>query len=80
MQEENLETKQVSWSVYKIYAKSVGLSLTLWVLVLMIVNQVLSVGTNFWLAEWSDDPDSSIPSVRDTYLGKTYIRHFNHAT
>ena len=27
------------------------------------------MSTNFWLAEWSDDPESAVPAVRDLYLG-----------
>ena len=31
--------------------------------------QIFSVSTNLWLAQWSDDPDSAVISVRNTYLG-----------
>ena len=31
--------------------------------------EIIFPGTNFWLAAWSDDPDSAIPSIRDMYLG-----------
>lgn len=29
----------------------------------------LSVYGNIWLSQWTDDPQSSIPHVRDMYLG-----------
>ena len=66
---ETLETKKVSRKVYWIYAQAVGLVVTLTTILLMIANQGFTLGTNFWLAEWSDDPDSAIPSVRNLYLG-----------
>ena len=66
---EVLETKSVNKEVYITYAKAVGLWVTFFTLLLQVVTQVFSVGTNFWLAAWSDDPDSAIPKVRDTYLG-----------
>ena len=31
--------------------------------------QIFSVGTNVWLAKWSDDPDSTQVPVRNLYLG-----------
>ena len=66
---EVLETKSVNKEVYITYAKAVGLWVTFFTLLLQVVTQVFSVGTNFWLAAWSDDPDSVAPKVRDTYLG-----------
>ncbi|TRY70343.1 hypothetical protein TCAL_02430 [Tigriopus californicus] len=67
--EEKLETKAVSMGVYLYYARAIGLLVTLSILVLYGVNQGFSVGTNVWLAKWSDDPDSAIPSIRNMYLG-----------
>lgn len=69
MQAENLETTSVKSHVYVSYAKAVGVSVAVSTLFLMILNQIFSVGTNFWLAAWSDDPDSAIPKIRNTYLG-----------
>ena len=66
---ETLETKKVNKKVYFIYAQAVGIIVTLATITLMIANQGFSLGTNFWLAEWSDDPDSAIPKVRNMYLG-----------
>jgi ATP-binding cassette, subfamily C (CFTR/MRP), member 1 len=31
--------------------------------------QGFSVGTNLWLSEWSDDPNSADPPIRNLYLG-----------
>lgn len=69
IQKELLETKSVDKRVYIIYAKAVGLWVAFFTFFLQVVTQVFSVGTNFWLAKWSDDPNSATPSVRDTYLG-----------
>ena len=66
---ETLETKKVNREVYWVYAKAVGLLVTFMSIFLCVINQVFTVGTNFWLAEWSDDPDSAIPHVRNVYLG-----------
>ena len=66
---ETLETKKVNREVYWVYAKAVGLVVTFMSIFLCVINQVFTVGTNFWLAEWSDDPDSAIPHVRNVYLG-----------
>ena len=66
---ETLETKKVNKKVYFTYAYAVGIILTLATIILQVANQGFSLGTNFWLAEWSDDPDSAIPKVRDMYLG-----------
>ena len=66
---ETLETTKVNRQVYIIYAKAVGLGVSVTILLLQVVTQVFSLGTNFWLAAWSDDPDSGIPEVRNVYLG-----------
>ena len=67
--DETLETTKVKGQVYLIYAKAVGWGVSVSILLLQIVTQVFSIGTNFWLAAWSDDPDSGIPEVRNVYLG-----------
>ena len=69
MVREKVETKEVKWSVYVFYAQAVGMFTASMVLLFALLTQVFSVGTNFWLAEWSDDPNSAIPKIRDTYLG-----------
>nr|AHK05642.1 ATP-binding cassette transporter sub-family C member 1 isoform X4 [Tigriopus japonicus] len=67
--EEKLETKAVSIEVYLYYARAIGICVTFSILLLYAVNQGFSVGTNVWLAKWSDDPNSAIPSIRNLYLG-----------
>eukprot|EP00095_Tigriopus_kingsejongensis_P008533 maker-scaffold81_size397536-snap-gene-2.18 protein:Tk08533 transcript:maker-scaffold81_size397536-snap-gene-2.18-mRNA-1 annotation:"multidrug resistance-associated protein 1 isoform x4" len=67
--EEKLETSAVSNAVYVYYAKAIGLFVTITIFGLYAVNQAFSVGTNVWLAKWSDDPQSAIPKYRDMYLG-----------
>lgn len=69
MQAEHLETSKVSSGVYLAYAKAVRISVAVTIVLTNVLTQVFSVGTNFWLAEWSDDPNSSEPTQRNTYLG-----------
>ena len=68
MTKERLETKAVALHIYTFYFKAVGVSTVLIVILLSIASQGLSVGTNVWLSEWSDDPDSAEVSVRNFYL------------
>ena len=69
MVKEKVETTEVKWSIYLYYAKAVGVLTTSLIFAFALLTQVLQVSTNFWLAEWSDDPDSAVPAVRDRYLG-----------
>lgn len=34
-----------------------------------VANQAFSVYSSMWLSDWSDDPDNSVPHIRDLYLG-----------
>ncbi len=67
--QERVETESVKFKVYLAYAHAVGMWVAILVLGFQVLNQVFAVGTNIWLAEWSDDPNSSVPSVRNKYLG-----------
>lgn len=69
MTREKLETKSVTTEVYGFYFKSVGIISVIAIFILSIITQILSIGTNVWLSEWSDDPDSAEPKVRNVYLG-----------
>jgi ATP-binding cassette subfamily C (CFTR/MRP) protein 1 len=69
MVKEKVETKEVKWSIYISYAKAVGLLTASIIFASAFLTQVFNVMTNFWLAAWSDDPNSAEPKVRDTYLG-----------
>ncbi|CAH1990666.1 unnamed protein product [Acanthoscelides obtectus] len=71
---EKAETGSVSWAVYKHYIKSIGLLLMLTTLVLNMVYQGFSVGSNVWLGIWADDKDiiknGTVDTARrDMYLG-----------
>jgi hypothetical protein len=46
---------QVKWSVYKHYLMSVGVLASAVTVVMNLVLQVFQVGSNYWLAEWSND-------------------------
>ncbi|KAL3269849.1 hypothetical protein HHI36_008907 [Cryptolaemus montrouzieri] len=72
---EKAETGSVSFEVYKHYLKSIGLFLTLATVVLNMIFQGFSVGSNFWLVKWSNDStiikDDNTTDVdkRNMYLG-----------
>jgi hypothetical protein len=52
MVDEKIETTAVKKDVYFYYARAVGISVAVGTLILQIVNQGFSLGTNFWLAKW----------------------------
>jgi hypothetical protein len=52
MVDEKVETSAVKKDVYFYYARAVGLSVAVGTLLLQVVNQCFSLGTNFWLAKW----------------------------
>ena len=52
MVDEKVETSAVKKDVYFYYARAVGLSVAAGTLLLQVVNQCFSLGTNFWLAKW----------------------------
>lgn len=71
---EKAETGSVKWEVYKHYLKSIGLFLTVLTLILNMVFQGFSIGSNMWLSAWSTDPEIVVDNVtntakRDLYLG-----------
>ena len=68
MTSEFLETKAVNKAVYSFYFKAVGLQITVYILLLNIIQQALSIGTNVWLSEWSDDPKAGEVKMRNIYL------------
>ena len=69
MTSEYVETKAVDKAVFFFYFKAVGIQVTIWIVILNILQQGLTIGTNVWLGEWSDDPDSAETKVRNMYLG-----------
>lgn len=71
---EKAETGSVKWEVYKHYLKSIGLCLTVLTLILNMVFQGFSIGSNMWLSAWSTDTEIVVNNVtntgkRDLYLG-----------
>ncbi|KAG5890605.1 hypothetical protein JTB14_005118 [Gonioctena quinquepunctata] len=72
---EKAETGNVSWAVYKHYLKSIGLVFMLATLVLNLIYQGFSVGSNVWLGRWADDANMTDDNGtvdtgrRDLYLG-----------
>ncbi|KAJ8967485.1 hypothetical protein NQ314_002799 [Rhamnusium bicolor] len=71
---EKAETGSVSWDVYKHYLRSIGMFLTLATVLLNMVFQGFSIGSNVWLGVWADDNttvvnNTVVTSKRDLYLG-----------
>ena len=67
---EKSETGSVKWEVYKHYLKSIGWTLSIATVVLNMVFQTFSIGSNVWLSKWSsDNTTTDDPGKRDMYLG-----------
>ncbi|KAL4706573.1 hypothetical protein ACJJTC_015771, partial [Scirpophaga incertulas] len=71
---EKAETGSVKWSVYKHYLMSVGVLASVVTVLMNLILQVFQVGSNYWLAEWSNDEKMIVDGVvdksrRDLYLG-----------
>lgn len=70
IEQEKSEVGSVKWAVYKHYLKSIGVGLTLLTILLNIVYQGFSVGSNLWLTKWSTDKEAAFDtSLRNMYLG-----------
>ncbi|CAH8644795.1 unnamed protein product [Schistosoma rodhaini] len=54
-QPEKVLTGRVNFRVFFIYIKNIGLLYSLLVLLFYPINHLLSLGTNLWLADWSND-------------------------
>ncbi|XP_075974897.1 multidrug resistance-associated protein 1-like isoform X2 [Anticarsia gemmatalis] len=71
---ETTETGKVKWAVYKHYLSNVGVAASVATAFIYILLNSLQVGTNFWLARWSDDDNVLVNGTvdtkkRDMYLG-----------
>nr|XP_008197328.1 PREDICTED: multidrug resistance-associated protein 1 isoform X6 [Tribolium castaneum] len=71
---EKAETGSVKWIVYKHYLKSIGVFLTVATILLNMLFQGFSIGSNVWLGVWADDDTVVVDNVTDTgkrdfYLG-----------
>lgn len=63
---EKSETGSVKWDVYKHYLKSIGIILSISTVVLNMIFQGFSIGSNMWLSRWSSDPNAgNDTSLRD---------------
>lgn len=70
IEQEKAETGSVKWPVYKHYFRSIGMVLSISTILLNLLFQGFSIGSNIWLARWStDEAASNDTSVRDMYLG-----------
>lgn len=70
IEQEKSEVGSVKWDVYKHYLKSIGVSLTILTIVLNIVYQAFSIGSNMWLSKWSNDKSAANDTdTRNMYLG-----------
>jgi len=47
---------QVPFSVYRLYAKSLGVALSCGMFVFFLISQVSAIYSNVWLSEWTSDP------------------------
>ena len=79
MQDEKVETKAVSSTVYSFYFKAVGILAVISIFVLNIITQIVSIGTNIWLSAWSDDPNSADIGTRNMYLSVYGVLGFGSA-
>lgn len=67
--EEGAEEGSVKWEVYKHYLKSFGVAYTVVTIVLIIVFQGFSVGSNMWISQWSSDKTvGNDTAKRDMYI------------
>lgn len=70
---EKAETGSVKWDVYKHYLKSIGVFLTCSTLLLNLVFQGFSIGSNIWLTIWSADNTTVVDGVADTAKRDMYL-------
>ena len=64
----NVNVDQVSFSVYRLYAKSLGVALSCGMLVFFLLSQVASIYSNVWLSEWTSDPLLMNTTISNTSL------------
>jgi ATP-binding cassette, subfamily C (CFTR/MRP), member 1 len=70
IEQEKSETGSVKWDVYKHYLKSIGWTLAAATVVLNMIFQGFSIGSNIWLSKWSSDNITvNDTGKRDMYLG-----------
>lgn len=66
---ESIEEGSVKWAVYKHYLKSFGIGFSIMTIVLIIVFQGFSVGSNIWISKWTSDKSANNDTAkRDMYI------------
>ncbi|XP_072168419.1 multidrug resistance-associated protein 1-like [Diadema setosum] len=71
IQEEKAKRGNVKFAVFWAYIRSIGLVLSLVILLLYILFNATSVASNLWLSRWSNEPlvnGTQPAAVRDRYL------------
>lgn len=68
IEEEKAEAGNIKFDVYKHYLKKFGVSISILTIVLNILYQGFYVGSNMWLAQWSNAADHDV-GMRNYYLG-----------
>ncbi|XP_050310916.1 multidrug resistance-associated protein 1 isoform X2 [Anthonomus grandis grandis] len=63
---EKSETGSVSWKVYQHYLKSIGTFTVIATVVLNMLFQVFSIGSNVWLGYWSEPQNAAINDTNIT--------------
>lgn len=71
---EKIVYLQVKWQVFAYYLSSIGAFLSISTIVMNLMFQGFSVGSNMWLSKWSSDNSTvvngtQVTSKRDLYLG-----------
>lgn len=70
IEQEKAETGSVKWPVYKHYLRSIGMILSVSTILLNMLFQGFSIGSNVWLSRWSTDKSAvNDTGLRDMYLG-----------
>lgn len=70
IEQEKAETGSVKWPVYKHYLRSIGMVLSVATIILNMLFQGFSIGSNIWLSRWSTDVKAANDTgLRDMYLG-----------
>lgn len=64
VESEDVVTGSVNWSIYTEYAKTIGIVLSLLILVARVAAEVFAASANIWLSEWSEDV---VPLNRTAY-------------
>ncbi|KAL1498078.1 hypothetical protein ABEB36_008934 [Hypothenemus hampei] len=70
---EKSETGSVSWQVYKHYLVSIGVFIVITTVILNMIYQGFSIGSNVWLGFWADDQNIVNNGTVDTARRNLYL-------